>query len=280
LSGANAHKTSIVVLHGSAGADPLTIMKVYEKIGPLGSLFSDERIIEILAHEADLKRIMVDCPLTLPPCVTCTREVCPGAKRCEDVSVAWMLSMGSKIPKKQLRNAKPINTQVQRLWDIYNLFDKDGGYKANREEPSYSANQAPLVGRAQALGKRIKGAAITAPVLETSVYSAIKSALNALGLNEDVADLYRKFESGRAVRQKILKALDAFDWIDISSWPEDEVSLSDINNFNALITAWVGALNYAGLTNKKPQGFTDTEGWVLSPQLTSQVDIPTKKFTT
>src|SRR4051812_37782130 len=78
LSGSNAHKTACVILQGTPLFEPLRVSKLYEKIGSSGSLFSDERLVEILLRETPVETVFVDCPLTVPPCVACERAVCPG----------------------------------------------------------------------------------------------------------------------------------------------------------------------------------------------------------
>ncbi len=279
LSGANAHKTSLVVLENAAGEFPLTIRKVYEKIGSLAGLFSDERIVDILVHEMDLRQIFVDCPLSVPPCVACRRDVCPGNTHCDDLSVAWMLALEAKIPRKGARKHRPINTQSQRLWDVFNMFDADGDFKTKREEPSYSANLAPLVSRAQALCRRLRGAQIDVQVNETSIASTMSVVAAALGVKESVCTQYRRFENGRAHRMLILKALEEQHWINFDEWDTDDGDLSDVGNFSALISAWVGALYHKGLTNSRPDNFADNEGWVITPQLCGTLDFTPAKVT-
>src|SRR5690606_3451886 len=147
LAGANTQKTSLIIVAGRPGQDPLIIEKVYEKIGTLGSLFSDDRLAEILAHEGRVDQVLVDCPVSLPPCVACQRPVCRGVAGCVDVRGAWLLAMSRKIPsRKGVRKQCGVNPPSQRVCDIYAQVHGTDGRLGG--EPSYSANLAPLVIRA------------------------------------------------------------------------------------------------------------------------------------
>ncbi len=119
LSGPNSHKTSIVCLEGDLHHEPLTVVKVYEKIGSFGSLFSDDRIVEMIRHLGPAEEAFVDCPLTVPPCVACVRSSCPGVKGCEDITVAYMMHLASLIDQTKGKRRKPLNPQSQRLWDVF-----------------------------------------------------------------------------------------------------------------------------------------------------------------
>src|SRR5262249_33428731 len=121
LSGPNANKTALAVLVGDPRKSPLKIAKVYEKIGAFGTLFSDERLAHILTLDGPFAEVFIDCPLTVPPCVACQRPMCPGVVKCDDVSVAYMLAISSKVRRRGARKARPVNPQSQRLWDVMQL---------------------------------------------------------------------------------------------------------------------------------------------------------------
>ncbi len=118
ISGPNSLKSVVIVLEGALPIKPLNIAGLYEKIGSQGKLFSDDRLVDILQLRGPFQEVFVDCPLSVPPCVSCERPVCPGAINCEDVSVAYMLALNEKIKSLGVRKKRPINPQSQRLWDI------------------------------------------------------------------------------------------------------------------------------------------------------------------
>lgn len=276
LSGPNAHKTALTVLKGDLRIGPLKIGKVYEKIGAFGTLFSDERLVEILNHGGPFAEVFIDCPLTLPPCVACQRPACPGAVQCDDVAVAFMLAISSKVRRRGARKARPVNPQSQRLWDVLQLERE----VEERLEPSYSANLAPLVARARTLQRRLNALQPRVALRETSIAHTLEALAEPLELSPEVRLNYRNFEIGRDCRGRILEAVIARGWIDDHAGAEcalgdggslsDEDSVSErlsasVEVFHAFIAALVGALRFAGQTREKPSEYVEGEGWVYLP---------------
>ena len=151
ISGSNSLRTAIVILKIADGHASLGLEAVYEKIGSIGSQFSDDRLVEIIRHQRTTS-LFVDSPLTLPPCGMCQRSICPGVLRCEDLSVAYMLKLDrTKTVVGKKRNKRPINPQSQRLWDVNNRasYFKDC-------EASYNSTKIPLYIRSIALQKRLQ----------------------------------------------------------------------------------------------------------------------------
>jgi hypothetical protein len=275
LAGPNANKTALAMLRGDPRASPLKIGKVYEKIGAFGTLFSDERLVGILTHNGPFAGVFVDCPLTVPPCVACQRPVCPGAVKCDDVSVAYMLSISSKVRRQGARKARPVNPQSQRLWDVLQLDTE----RDERLEPSYSANLAPLVTRARTLQRRLNGLTPRIELRETSVGNALELLRAPLALDRGIRVSYRNFEEGRDRREEVIERMLERGWIEEPDDSEDLDALSrSVEGFHAFVSAWVAALHGAGLTTEAPRGFGDGEGWVHLPALASPNTLTPKVF--
>ncbi len=276
LSGSNASKTAMVVLEGRSFETPLVIRQVYEKIGSFGSLFSDERLLEALVHTGPFAHVFTDCPLTVPPCVACTRPVCPGAVKCEDVAVAVMLNVSNRLRSKGGKRSRPVNPQSQRLWDVLRLDSE----LEERAEPSYSANLAPLVARARSLQRRLNAVEPKIVLKETSVASALEMLRPGLRFKSNAKILYRNFENGRVHREQVMAALERNRWIQFcpDSGEQKESVLAHVECFEAFICALVGALHDAGLTANQPTGFIESEGWVFLPDMSNHVDLPTRYF--
>ena len=273
LAGPNAPKTAVVTLRGQALAKPLHIHQVYEKIGSFGSLFSDERLFEILGHgSSPLTTIFVDCPLSVPPCVACQRPVCPGVVKCEDVGVAYMLALSGQRHRRGKRRLRPINPQSQRLWDVIQLMRPD--YETSdddnlRFEPTYSANKAPLVVRAKTLQRRLNALPYTMKLRETSVPAAMDALVRQSVLPPSDAKGYRDFDRGYACRKKVVETLIRGGWIarDGSSIDELQRIARNVELFEALITAFVAALFVGGLCDMPPDAYIPEAGWVYRPRL-------------
>jgi hypothetical protein len=276
LSGVSANRTSIAIVRGRILESPLRIMKVYERIGSFGSLFSDERLLEVLTHAGPFAEVFVDCPLSVPPCVACTRPICPGVVSCDDVAVAYMLRANERLRRRGAAKSRPLNPQSQRLWDVYQLESRLEG---DRPEPSYSANLAPLVTRAMTLQKRLRGAALPIDLRETSIPHAIQELAGPLDLGRRVFQTYRRFEGGQKVRLGILNQLIVQGWLELdfdlteSREGDDPPAVEQIaqtpETFHAVIAALVAAMHKVGLTQPPPSHFGGGEGWVHVPRLST-----------
>lgn len=291
LAGPNANKTTLAVLSGVPLGGPLKLEKLYEKIGALGTLFSDERLVEILGRLGPFAEVFVDCPLTVPPCVACQRPVCPGAVQCDDVGVAYMLAVSARLRARGARKARPVNPQSQRLWDVLkmataaaarpakvpqpedDIISRPGAVASPGREPSYSANHAPLVARARTLQRRLNAVAPRIQLKETSVAEALEALAQPLGLPARPSLTYRSFERGLDVRQAVIERLIELEWLAEPTDPDlfDAASRS-VEAFHAVIAGLVAALHYAGMTDAAPEGFAEagtgesaSQGWVHLP---------------
>jgi len=269
LAGSNSQRTAVIVLQGDPLLKPLDIIGLYEKIGSQGKLFSDDRLVGILMHEGPLERIFVDCPLSQPPCVSCSRLTCPGVTGCEDIAVAYMLSLSQKLEKQGKRRKRPINPQSQRLWDVEQVV-------ADRVflEPSYSANMAPLVTRALVLQRRLNSLGDSYRLQETSVEKSLIRLAKYLHLEPTDIKSYRSFEHGASIREDIVSALIDQKWLRAPD-PSDNNYLNQIvmslEIFQSLIAAIVASLSWKGLIQNKPDQYLVDEGWVYLPELSVEM---------
>ena len=259
LAGPNARKSAVVLLESFE--DHVCFLSLYEKIGSLGTLFSDERILNILKDQAQLKGTMVDCPVTEPPCVECERPVCPGVLRCDDVTVAMMLAIEQQRGRKGAHKLRPLNPQNQRLWDV--MYARGGSF--GNLEPSYSANLAPLVVRARTLQRRLRAVYPKLILRETNI-PILVSQLGTLLDGDDWGLQYRSFERGRKIRSKILTSLatGAIPQLTIKfNDPRDEkLILNSVEAFHAFMTACMAAWRQRGYALPPTPFFEEHPGWV------------------
>jgi hypothetical protein len=263
LSGPNASKTAAVVVSGDPLLSPLALKKVYEKIGGFGTSFSDDRLLDIVRVEGPFARIFVDTPLSVPPCVACVRPSCPGVSRCDDVAVAYMVSMNDRAKGKSAAKFRPVNPQSQRLWDV---LQAAGGA---RGEPTYSANLAPLVTRGLTLQRRLNSLTPVVRLQESSVPLLLKAVSEPLGLG-NAAAAYRNFEKGERSRRQILEGMARAGWL-VKNEDLFEDVIASVETFQAFLVACVGAWQAAGLTTPKPSTFLHSEGWVELPELHCEI---------
>ena len=136
LSGPNSPETSIVIMTGQFLDGNLKMSYVFEKIAAFGSLFSDDRLFELIKITSP-SEVFVDCPLTVPPCVSCERSLCPGVPACEDMAVAMMQAIASGASKTRKR---PLNPQTQRLWDVSRAYAENQVLQSQVQCKSFDAD--------------------------------------------------------------------------------------------------------------------------------------------
>jgi hypothetical protein len=262
LSGPNAKKSSVCILNITDSETYL--VSLYEKIGSVGSLFSDERIIEILTRNAPVQGLYVDCPVSEPPCVSCVRDFCPGVVRCDDAAVGMMLALEQKRKRKGGHKLRPLNPQNLRLWDA--MYARDSSF-ANLE-PSYSANLAPLVVRAKTLQRRMRSVLPEITIAETNVPFLLRQ-LEQLWGESSWATGYRGFERGTDVREEILSELAGPRFgehfgghrLRLNDEGIDQIS-SSVENFHAAMAAFMALWSHLRMTRQRTPYFESNPGWV------------------
>ncbi len=262
LSGPNAKKSSLVVL--KADGFKSQFVSLYEKIGSVGSLFSDERLLDILKQWPQVGVAFVDCPISEPPCVDCERPVCPGVVRCEDVAVGMMMAIEEKRERRGRHKLRPLNPQNLRLWDA--MYGRAGEF--GNLEPTYSANLAPLVVRAKTLQRRLRMDLPHIELRETNVPFLLKQ-LELLLDRKGWSTSYRSFELGFSVRCEILSELSAKKtsaWlpklgIQILDDSIDDVAAS-VESFHAFMAAAMGLWSLRGMAREPSAYFQEHLGWV------------------
>lgn len=268
LAGVNSQRTAIVILSGHPLRKSLKLKGLYEKIGHIGNLFSDDRLLELLRIQGPLERIFVDCPLSAPPCVTCPRATCPGIDACEDIEVAYMLSIAQNISSKQKRRRRSLNPQVQRLWDVYRLAREENSFF----EPTYSTNNSNQTIRAMALQKRLSHAEKTQGFLEeTNVTLSLRRLAAVLDFSKSELDAYRSFSQGAKLRSAVIERLENKSWVERADGKDRERLVQSVDVFEAFICSFVAALAASGLCEDSPEDYVSAERWVYRPEL--QVDI-------
>jgi len=267
VSGANAGKTALVSLRGNLLSAPLRIHSHHEKIVNLGRHSSDERLVAMISDCANASSITVDCPLSLPPCLACTRPSCPSVTKCEDLEVASMIALNAEWRRVQKRRFKPVNPQTTRLWDLQQQV-------AGRVqlEPAFGVNTAPLATRARTLCKRLAGAGVNVPMRELSVPMALASMREAFGLPKGLETAYRSFEYGAETREAMVIALMDEGWLDERDvW---ESVMASVELFQAFMAAFCGHLAGHGLRETAQQpAFIDILQPELHCDLTRRVDF-------
>ena len=242
----------MVLLRGDIHSRSLCFDYLYEKLAGNGMVFSDDSIIALIERH-NIENICIDSPLTLPPCVACQREVCPGVDLCEDLSLSYMQSIVNLADHKKTRK-NPFNPQTQRLWDVKEYIEQGGHI-----DPSFSANQTPIVIRAQVLQKRLNSLERAPYLYETS----IKLLMSALGkLDKHLAGIrynYLHSKEGIPVRKQIIMILQNFFETDLL---KDEHLYEKVEIFCAFVSAFVSVCIEEGFCEPPSNPYFADHGWV------------------
>ncbi|MFK7822530.1 MAG: hypothetical protein AB8G05_00110 [Oligoflexales bacterium] len=264
LSGSNSQRTAAVILNLDKTQKIPEIGGVYEKIGSIGSIFSDERLLTIIVN-TDLEReIFTDVPLSLPPCGLCERPVCPGVIECHDLAVAYMLKLSqSNRTLKKGRKKRPINPQSQRLWDVAHLDDDrfrgiDLSYNSGKSSPNI---------RIKAFKKRLLALQKQHELLETSVPHVLAVLASNFGLSKESCLNYRCFENGSLHREKIFAELVARSWIKPSTGELEERISHSVDVFHAFICSLVNTFYHQKMLTKPPDEVYTSQGWIYLPHI-------------
>ncbi|MBC7659057.1 MAG: hypothetical protein H7249_05050 [Chitinophagaceae bacterium] len=264
LAGPNSTKTTLVIMTGQLGEGNLKISGIYDRMGTVNRLFSDDRLFEVLRAESP-DRVMIDSPLSVPPCVACTRPSCPGVNACEDIAVAYMQKLVDTKGGKRKR--KPMNPQTQRIWDVKEWYH----WHPSLQEPTYSANKAPLVVRGLTLQRRLRSLEEPIQLYETSVPHALSVFVEQLELAREIGYQYRAFGIGRERRQAFIKALMKAGVVDGSKM---EDVTATVETFSAFVTAVMAGLEVKGRVSRPENEFFSNQGWVYLPELNPVLRSP------
>jgi hypothetical protein len=264
IAGPNSGKTAMSLLSNNPLEQPIRVAGIFGRIGNYGRHLSDDRLIEIMKRHAPLSGVFVDVPLTLPPCMACTRPHCPGVTRCEDVSVNYMLALAEKLTPRRQRRHRPVNPQSQRLWDIYHTSQRSGP----AHEPTYNPNIAPLITRAKTLQRRLKLVLPSITVSETNIPLALELLAESFGSDLSLAREYRSFSVGIERRHAWLEILMDEGWLSDETSPDmvDEIS-SSVEIFHSFLAAFIGCMAQSFLSSQIPQEYDASLGWVYLPSL-------------
>lgn len=257
LAGPNSTKTTLVIMTGHLSEGNLKISGIYDRMGTVHRLFSDDRLFDVLRGECP-DRVMIDSPLTVPPCVACTRASCPGVNACEDIAVAYMQKLVDTQRGKKKK--KPMNPQTQRIWDVKEWYE----WHPSLQEPTYSANKAPLVVRSLTLQRRLRSLENPIQLFETSIPHALSIFVEQLDLPRELAYQYRAFGIGREQRRKLAQALRKAG---IIAEPLLEEVTASVETFSAFVAAIVAGLELKDQVSRPGNDFFTDQGWVYLPEL-------------
>ncbi len=261
LAGARNQKTALASLEYYPREKKVFLLDVYERIGQRENQTTDSALIETiieLKDPHDFKTVLgVNVPLTLPPCIECTKKHCPTAPKCSVPAVRWM---------KNHSLDRPLTPYTQRPFEIWvrnylqNQFAKDFWFDVDE---AMGGSKAPLTARLHYLKRHLETAV---EIVEVWPKLMVTSLSGELEIPKRTFLDYRQLESGPHARFEILEAV--CDYYSIFVYDRDLKKLSQsLPAFDAFFCALGGLLKTIHQIEQPPKGFLDSFGWVAFPSL-------------
>jgi uncharacterized protein DUF429 len=281
LGGGKGKKTALATLR--IDAEIATVVDIAPRNGALP--FYDAALVETIRQYGDETLLCMDAPLTLPPCLRCTVDVCPGQSACTDASVIEMRALvaeparaNSGAPGRQnhligitrerdVRRGKPsITPYTQRTTEVF-LAHRLG--ITARE--GLGQGTGPLAARAAHL---LRALADRFRLNENLLEAYPKATLAMLGLGTP----FKKHLREREVRAHILEALS--DELRFGPGVWRELCIQSDHLFEAVICAFTGFL-WAREGWSLPVGTSNRsdedrlrDGWIWTPPARTAHAVP------
>ncbi len=263
LSGAKNQKTALATIEYYPKERKIFLLDLYDRILPAEGQTGDQALLELI-HEVSpgLALMGVNVPLTLPPCMTCSRTRC--RTQCSQASVKWMRELTRKASKQRDLRVLEFTPYTQRpieLWVRYRVLPLISENQQFEIDEALGGNRAPLTARMHFL----KDFLPTAKVVEAWPKLTVALLSSGLDLDPRIFARYRQLEEGAHARSKILEAMSLKFGLFIYDRDLKKLSAS-LAAFDAFICAYTALLSDTGGCEKMPPGFPAAAGWLHYPR--------------
>ncbi len=268
LAGAKNQKTALAVLEYYPKEQKTFLLDVYDKITSEEKQTGDEALLEtlneVVSNEAHrIAKLGVNVPITLPPCIECTRKTCPLPEGCSVSTVKWMREQTRKAEHEgrelgvNVREFTPYTQRPFEIWARYQILPKlHPDYRFEIDE-ALGGNRAPLTARMHFLSRHLKGINL----VEVWPKLTISTLAQGIGISRRVIASYRKLEEGYNARMELLETLAMKKGVFIYERDLKKLSQS-LTAFDAFICAYTALLIDRDMTVAPPKGFPKDSGWV------------------
>jgi hypothetical protein len=262
LSGAKNQKTALAVLEHFPKEKKTFLLEAYERVVPRTDQTGDEALLELLGDlQPGVTLMGINVPLTLPPCIHCTKKVCPLPRKCTVPEVKWMRQVNSRAKGLEFT---PYTQRPVELWVRHqvlpHLEETYGTVKFEIDE-TLGGSKAPLTARMQFLSRHLKS---FSPIEVWPKLTVAMLAMNAQ-LPKRVLSQYRHLDTGVQGREQLLTML--VEHMGLFIYERDAKKLTtSLATFDAFICALTALLADQGACAKVPHPFPAHSGWVHYPQ--------------
>ncbi len=293
LGGARGKTTALACLsyrpHSNHSTDA-----VVQWVGPradAGQPWDDATIIAYLAQIDEPVAVAINAALTVPACVRCTVEACPGKDACEVPAVRWLRDEGMALAQKAqsscereraalaqdqprttlgsearstsrsttpLPHARPrLEPYVHRATEIVHHYSR-----GILPRDSLGAGNGPIAARAMHLRRALTtyGFRLHHNLIEVAPRATVHALFGARA-----ARGYKRDADPWHTRAAIVEGLADLHFAPASRLSREEVLRND-HCFEALISAYTGYL-WQRDNWRLPDGVFATDGWLWAPPM-------------
>lgn len=268
LAGAKNEKTALAVLEYYPTEGKIFLLDCFDRIAPHDDQSGDEALYEAINEfQPGIARMGVSVPLTLPPCLSCTKGTCSLGGKCKSAPVRWMRAIEQKHRRRPRDGTrfKPATAYTQRpieLWVRYQILPNLMIPDIFEIDETLGGNKAPLTARMQFLKRHLS----KIPIVETWPKLSVALLAEQNGLAKKYLETYRHLEQGPHSRMAILEMLSSY--CDVFMYERDQHKVAQsIGAFDAIICAYTALLADTGRCEKPPGGFPVASGWVEYPAI-------------
>lgn len=269
LAGAKNTKTTLAALEFYPKEKKIFLLDIFDRIAQEEGQSADEALIELVDDfRPQAVKMGVNVPLTLPPCIICTRKTCPQISKCTVFTVKWMretvkkvLRSSDRAVRKFAREFTPYTQRPVELWLRYQVLNHLPPSHRFEIDETMGGNRAPLTARMHYLKHHLRGVELC------EVLPKLTIALLALewGLERRVVANYRHLEKGESAREVILEHFIEIEQVFIYDRDFHKLAKS-LTCFDAFLCAFTAMISDQHRSVRPPSGFPWTSGWVEYPQ--------------
>lgn len=255
LAGAKNQKTSLAVLEYYPKERKTFLLDIFDRIANHDGQTGDEAVLEVIQEENhQVKKMGVNVALELPPCIGCTRKICPMPARCTVPSVKWMREFTRK--SQYTREFTPYTQRPIELWVRNQLLEE---FTFEIDE-TLGGNRAPLSARMNFLKRHLTHT----PLVEVWPKLSVMLLTFQMGLSKRTLTSYRHLEEGVHSREEILNQIIKHREVFIYDRDLRKLSTS-LTAFDAFICAFTALLSDLDQCAPIPKGFPVSSGWIQYP---------------
>ena len=193
---------------------PLSVSAFSAHIGPLPQQDADAHFWdEVLALGPVPDIVVIDAPLSLPPCVNCQLP-CPGTLACSVSEVQMMVEHWRAAQKINHKTRLP-QPYLERLFEVFGKFQlrAPDALLGHEFVSVLGSNKAPLTARALRIVKEVRCRNPRALVLESHPYLGPMGWALAVGLDPLVYRQFKLSKKSYVEREKLIKKMQSSAYV-------------------------------------------------------------------